>query len=271
MVAEPELRAPHSPVIAPMAHQDLHARVLPYLLRSLPPQTPHPTHVLDLGAGTGSMSQLMVQAGYRVAACDLAPELFQLPDVECRRADLGERLPYDDASLEGIVCLEVLEHLDGHLPLFAEINRLLQPGGVFLFSTPNVMSIKSRLSFLNTGFPHSFYPLNEQVLTPQEWHISGFSPDRYRFAFSQAGLQLEEIGCDRWSRTSLCWSWLIPWIKLQSWWHHGHAPGATLNNSWAALLGPGLIVHKDGSLQKTIAFRGPDLDSATDSELLSVR
>jgi type IV secretion system protein VirB4 len=39
---------------------------------------------------------------------------------------------------------------------------------------------------------------------------------------------------------------------------------------WAALVGPGVILNKDGSFQKTLKFRGPDLDSATETELVSV-
>ena len=30
---------------------------------------------------------------------------------------------------------------------------------------------------------------------------------------------------------------------------------------WVALIGPGLVLNKDGSFQKTLAFRGPDLAS----------
>lgn len=37
---------------------------------------------------------------------------------------------------------------------------------------------------------------------------------------------------------------------------------------WAALIAPGVILNKDGSLQRTMGFRGPDLDSATDAELV---
>jgi len=38
---------------------------------------------------------------------------------------------------------------------------------------------------------------------------------------------------------------------------------------WAALVGPGVVLNKDGSLQRTVRFRGPDLDSATPSELVA--
>ncbi len=39
---------------------------------------------------------------------------------------------------------------------------------------------------------------------------------------------------------------------------------------WAALVAEGIILNKDGSLQRTARFRGPDLDSATPSELVAV-
>ena len=38
---------------------------------------------------------------------------------------------------------------------------------------------------------------------------------------------------------------------------------------WAALVAPGVILNKDGSLQRSARFRGPDLDSATPAELVA--
>ncbi len=37
---------------------------------------------------------------------------------------------------------------------------------------------------------------------------------------------------------------------------------------WAALVAPGVVLNKDGSFQRTLAFRGPDLESATPAELV---
>ncbi len=39
---------------------------------------------------------------------------------------------------------------------------------------------------------------------------------------------------------------------------------------WAALVEKGVVLNKDGSLQRTARFRGPDLDSATPAELVGV-
>ena len=38
---------------------------------------------------------------------------------------------------------------------------------------------------------------------------------------------------------------------------------------WAAMVAPGIILDKDGSFQRTARFRGPDLDSATQAELIA--
>jgi type IV secretion system protein VirB4 len=38
---------------------------------------------------------------------------------------------------------------------------------------------------------------------------------------------------------------------------------------WAALVAPGVVLNKDGSFQRTFRFRGPDLESATEAELIS--
>ena len=44
--------------------------------------------------------------------------------------------------------------------------------------------------------------------------------------------------------------------------HADHLP-------WAALVAPGIVLNKDGSFQRTARFRGPDLESATEAELIA--
>src|SRR5712692_3882258 len=39
---------------------------------------------------------------------------------------------------------------------------------------------------------------------------------------------------------------------------------------WAGLVAPGVVLNKNGSLQRTACFRGPDLESATEAELIAV-
>ncbi|MFZ2028825.1 MAG: conjugal transfer protein TrbE [Vitreimonas sp.] len=37
---------------------------------------------------------------------------------------------------------------------------------------------------------------------------------------------------------------------------------------WAALIAPGVVLNKDGAFQRSLTFRGPDLDSSTPAELM---
>lgn len=48
------------------------------------------------------------------------------------------------------------------------------------------------------------------------------------------------------------------------------ARGAKLSDylPWAALVAPGIVLNKDGSFQRSLEFRGPDLDSSTPAELM---
>ena len=39
---------------------------------------------------------------------------------------------------------------------------------------------------------------------------------------------------------------------------------------WAALVGEGVVLNKDGAFQRTARFRGPDLDSSTPAELVAI-
>ena len=38
---------------------------------------------------------------------------------------------------------------------------------------------------------------------------------------------------------------------------------------WTALIAPGTVLNKDGSFQRTAEFRGPDLESSTEEELVA--
>jgi type IV secretion system protein VirB4 len=49
-----------------------------------------------------------------------------------------------------------------------------------------------------------------------------------------------------------------------------HADRLADHLPWAALIAPGVVLNKDGSFQRTIRFRGPDLESATEAELVGV-
>lgn len=61
-----------------------------------------------------------------------------------------ERLGLDDGSIDFMLATEVLEHLRvGLLHALAEMRRVLKPGGKLLITTPNLLSVRNRVSFFS--------------------------------------------------------------------------------------------------------------------------
>lgn len=97
---------------------------------------------LDIGCGMGYALEKIAQRADRVLAVDLAwTPLRGLPTHEKlgkSRAD-ATALPLDDASIDHVMCFQVLEHVDRELAakMLIEIRRVLKPGGVGFVTTPN--------------------------------------------------------------------------------------------------------------------------------------
>lgn len=101
--------------------------------------------VLDVGCAGGFMAEALDARGASVTGIDPAAEAIaaaQHHAQETGRAILydvgvGEALPYDDASFDSVVCVDVLEHVTSVPQTLAEIARVLKPGGVFCYDTIN--------------------------------------------------------------------------------------------------------------------------------------
>ena len=198
--------------------------------------------VLDIGAGQGALSIRLKALGARVSACDVVPEQFDANGVDFRVVKSDGTLPFDDASFDAAIAVEVLEHIDGHDRFFAEVARVLAPNGIVMFTTPNILSMKSRLRFLFTGFFYSFGPLEPFTRDPVSQHIAPFSVNRYEWMMSQHGLRLSGLETDKTQTSSLLLLPLLPFIRLATWMQFGGSSLASRQNSSVALYGRKLVV-----------------------------
>ena len=107
--------------------------------------------LLDAPAGTGSLASRLKKMGFSVSCCDINPSLFSVQDIEIKRGDLSQSLPYLSGSFDFITCLEGLEHLENPFNAIREFHRILKPGGKLFLSLPNYLNIERRLKFLITG------------------------------------------------------------------------------------------------------------------------
>ena len=124
------------------AHQDIAA-----LLSEIEPKG----RCLDLPAGTGVNIDGIRQAGFEPVAGDLFPQKAAEKGVECATVDFNELLPFEDASFEAVLCSEGIEHCERQWQLVREFARILKPGGSLLITTPNVLNLRSRATYMLSG------------------------------------------------------------------------------------------------------------------------
>ena len=131
--------------------------------------------ILDLGAGAGIVQQMnFLGLAARVCGVDLDPRVVDNPMLdEGKVADAGG-IPYPDAAFDLVFADNVLEHLPDPLGVFREIARVLKPGGVFLFKTPNKTHYMPTIARLT---PHRFHPFVNRIRGRAE---ADTFPTRYR-------------------------------------------------------------------------------------------
>ncbi|MRS12562.1 MAG: class I SAM-dependent methyltransferase [Actinobacteria bacterium] len=98
-------------------------------------------HALDVATGGGHVALALARTGADVDACDLTPEMLDaaaalLAANDCTAAfAVGEAdaLPYADASFDIVACRIAAHHFPDAPAFFAEVMRVLKPGGRFGF------------------------------------------------------------------------------------------------------------------------------------------
>ena len=209
--------------IRPITMPGIHDSVHRYLRKFLRPGDR--LKILDVGAGHGAFTRRLYDEGFHVEACDMYPHYFRFDQIECRQADITKALPYEDESFEAVLLIEVMEHIHDHATLFKECHRILKKGGIMFFSTPNIMSLKSRVRFLFTGFFYAFKPVDHSN-TDGLQHLSSLTVDQYSNLALTSGFSRFETDIDKRQKSSRWLSFLIPFIwlstKLKGYPHHLH-------------------------------------------------
>jgi SAM-dependent methyltransferase len=115
-----------------------------------------PEHVvLDVGAGAGIVPQMNFKGKVaRICGVDLDPRVVDNPMLDEGRVCDASVIPYPNAKFDVVFADNVLEHLAEPAMVFGEVARVLKPGGVFLFKTPNKWHYVPTIA---RATPHSFH------------------------------------------------------------------------------------------------------------------
>lgn len=194
------------------------------VLALLEPHLAQAQRVLDIGAGEGYLAtrvrDLVVAKGYaaQVEACDLFPANFRATGIPCHAINLHGGLTLPDQSVDLAYSVEVIEHLEDQFLFFREVHRVLRPGGRFILTTPNVLSLTSRVRTLLAGFPELFGPLPIRGYDPQHvgGHIHPVSLYYIAYMAEKAGFRVLGCSTDRVKAGSVGLLFLWPFVRLGS-------------------------------------------------------
>jgi SAM-dependent methyltransferase len=144
---------------------------------------------LELGCGTGLTSHFLRQKGGTWVSCD-----FERDHVRSARGLVGERIvqigersvPFRAGAFDVVAAINFLEHIEDDETFFADMVRVLKPGGDFLFMAPKGetgrpgFALKRVLGFTadQEGFGHA---------------RDGYPPARTRALMERHGLEVRGI------------------------------------------------------------------------------
>ena len=97
--------------------------------------------ILELGCGTGNDAARLAGAGYSVTAIDLSGEAIGQAQARFGSmarfmvADMTQRLPFPDGGFDAVMSNVAMHMFPDAVTrtLFAEVGRVVRPGGLFVF------------------------------------------------------------------------------------------------------------------------------------------
>jgi SAM-dependent methyltransferase len=128
--------------------------------------------VLDVGTGDGQVARLACRLGAEVVV-GADPTRAQLAVAQERACgplyvrSVGESLPFRAAAFDAAVACLVFEHIPDHVQAIAEVARILEPGGRFVFLLNHPL-----LQAPNSGW------VIDHILDEQYWRVGPYlTPD----------------------------------------------------------------------------------------------
>lgn len=177
------------------AAEGVHEAVLA-LLKSDPPG-----QLLDAPAGEGAFALHARERGYTVVCGDIAPARFRASDMTCLKLDLNQPWDLESESFDYVVSIEAVEHLENPWHLVREANRVLKTQGTLILTTPNILSIRSRLSYLLRGYPIYFtYMVQQDSRSKEERPIDHINPIGFlelRHILARCGFIVLQVAANR--------------------------------------------------------------------------
>ncbi len=107
--------------------------------------------VLDVGGDSRSGYHALLRGEKKVEVVNLSRETGAEHIF-----DLEEKFPLPDASYDGVICMNIMEHIYNHEQFLSECRRILKPGGKILLAVPFIMQVHPS--------PHDYFRYTDETL-----------------------------------------------------------------------------------------------------------
>jgi len=113
--------------------------------------------LLDVGCGTGNLWSFVAGRFDRYIGADVVRHDGFPESGEFYRVDMDTgRIPLDDGSVDTVIAVETIEHVENPRAFVRELTRLVRPGGRVIVTTPNQRSALSLLTLHVKGHFQAF-------------------------------------------------------------------------------------------------------------------
>ena len=166
--------------------------------------------IADIPCGNGAFVLRLKDYGYsNIYAMDIENNLT-IHHNQFLTGDMTKRINLDSNSIDTLVCIDGIEHIDEQSFFVREAKRIIRTGGELILSTPNISSLRSRWRWLMTGHHNKCKsPLDENNPNPLH-HIGMVSFQELRYLLHTNGFHITHIKTNRIKFISWIYSLLLP-------------------------------------------------------------
>lgn len=168
----------------------LDKRAISIALRSVPSGS----YVLDIPCGTGRITELLLQKGYKVVGADVSREMLRVASKKLRSyANLeglyqvdAEKLPFEDRQFDCLIAIRFMGHIPGdvRLCMLKEFRRVSRSYVIADYSVTSLTAHLRKEVERRLKIGHRF---------PQRWAWAILSKRELREEINSAGLRLVRV------------------------------------------------------------------------------
>jgi ubiquinone/menaquinone biosynthesis C-methylase UbiE len=155
-----------------------------------------------VGGGYGRLSAVLTQYADKVTLAepsqqqlDIAKEYLKDFDTVERKLMQADDLQFTDGSVDLVTVVRVIHHLPDPSAEFAEIARILKPGGYFFFEFANYANFKNRVKHIAKGKKMPLEPVDIRTDKSDKSDIPfvNHNPKTVQKQLAHAGLKVEKV------------------------------------------------------------------------------